>query len=75
MNPAQRLQQTWQRVQSLDVGIPSPCVSVCTMDAQSGLCDGCLRSLQEIADWSVLPDAQKKALWPVLVARAKARFG
>jgi len=71
VTPAQRLEQTWQRVQAADEGIPSPCVSVCTMDAETGWCDGCLRSLPEIAHWSVLSDAEKKALWPVLVERAK----
>ena len=32
--------------------VPSPCISVCRMDAASGLCEGCLRTLDEIAAWS-----------------------
>ncbi len=31
--------------------VPSPCVNVCQMDPQTGLCRGCLRTLDEIADW------------------------
>jgi predicted Fe-S protein YdhL (DUF1289 family) len=31
--------------------VPSPCVNVCQMDAQTGLCRGCLRTLDEIAGW------------------------
>ena len=31
--------------------MPSPCVNVCQMDPQTGLCCGCLRTLAEIADW------------------------
>ncbi len=31
--------------------VPSPCVNVCQMDPQTGLCRGCLRTLAEIADW------------------------
>lgn len=31
--------------------IPSPCVNVCQMDPGSGLCLGCLRTLDEIAGW------------------------
>lgn len=31
--------------------VPSPCVNVCQMDSQTGLCLGCLRTLDEIADW------------------------
>lgn len=31
--------------------VPSPCVNVCQMDPASGLCRGCLRTLDEIASW------------------------
>lgn len=31
--------------------IPSPCVGVCRLDATTGLCEGCLRTVQEIARW------------------------
>jgi uncharacterized protein len=31
--------------------VPSPCVNICQMDPQSGLCRGCLRTLDEIAGW------------------------
>lgn len=30
---------------------PSPCVGICVIDPQTGLCDGCLRTLDEIAAW------------------------
>ncbi|OJW47467.1 MAG: DUF1289 domain-containing protein [Candidatus Accumulibacter sp. 66-26] len=30
----------------------SPCINVCRMDAESGLCTGCLRTLDEIAGWA-----------------------
>lgn len=30
----------------------SPCINVCRMDAESGLCAGCLRTLDEIAGWA-----------------------
>nr|WP_313633843.1 DUF1289 domain-containing protein [Brevundimonas naejangsanensis] len=36
--------------------IASPCVMVCTVDGASGLCLGCLRTLQEIATWSRMTD-------------------
>ncbi len=29
----------------------SPCVGVCSIDLESGLCIGCLRSSSEIAKW------------------------
>jgi uncharacterized protein len=49
--------------------VPSPCISVCTMDAQTGLCIGCYRTLDEIAAWSGLDDARKRALWQRLLER------
>lgn len=52
--------------------VPSPCISVCRMDAASGWCEGCLRTLDEIAAWSVLDDDQKRAVWRLLPQRREA---
>ena len=41
----------------------SPCISVCRMDANSGLCEGCFRTLEEIAGWSGLDDAGRLSIW------------
>ena len=41
------------------MSVPSPCINVCRMDAQSGLCEGCLRTVDEIAGWAAAPDEQK----------------
>ncbi len=38
---------------------PSPCINICRMDEASGWCEGCLRTLDEIACWSLLDDAEK----------------
>ena len=32
--------------------IDSPCVNICEMDATTGLCLGCARTIDEIAVWS-----------------------
>jgi predicted Fe-S protein YdhL (DUF1289 family) len=53
--------------------IPSPCISVCRMDTRTGLCEGCLRTLDEIAAWSVLDDAAKRAVWKLLPQRRATR--
>ena len=50
--------------------VPSPCVSVCRMDADSGLCQGCLRTLDEIAGWSTMDDAAKRTIWLHIGRRA-----
>jgi len=48
---------------------PSPCINVCRMDEASGLCEGCLRTLDEIALWSVLDEEDKRAVWASLAQR------
>lgn len=52
--------------------VPSPCVSVCRMDARTGLCEGCYRTIDEIARWSALPDAERRAVWRAIAARRAA---
>jgi predicted Fe-S protein YdhL (DUF1289 family) len=49
--------------------IPSPCTSVCRMDSRTGLCEGCMRTLDEIAQWSTMPSSQKMAVWDALARR------
>jgi uncharacterized protein len=39
--------------------IESPCIKVCTMDAASGLCAGCGRTLDEIARWGSMTDEER----------------
>ena len=49
--------------------IASPCVMVCTVDGASGLCLGCLRTLQEIATWSRMTDEGRAAVMADLPGR------
>lgn len=53
-------------------GIRSPCVSVCRIDAATGFCEGCFRTLDEIAAWGSLPDAQRQAVWDEIGRRRAA---
>jgi hypothetical protein len=52
-------------------GVPSPCVNVCMMSAVTGYCEGCQRTIAEIAGWSACSDLQKR----VVLARLPARKG
>jgi uncharacterized protein len=52
--------------------VASPCISVCKMDDATGWCAGCLRTLDEIALWSVLDDDDKRAVWVELSHRRVA---
>lgn len=46
-----------------DAAPPSPCISLCKMDPDSGLCQGCLRTIDEIIQWSAADDDYKRAVW------------
>lgn len=52
--------------------VPSPCINVCRMDGKTGWCEGCLRTLDEIAAWGALDDAAKRSVWTLLPARREA---
>jgi prolyl-tRNA editing enzyme YbaK/EbsC (Cys-tRNA(Pro) deacylase)/predicted Fe-S protein YdhL (DUF1289 family) len=49
--------------------VPSPCISVCRMHAASELCEGCLRTMYEIAAWSGMDDEDKKQVWAQIARR------
>jgi predicted Fe-S protein YdhL (DUF1289 family) len=42
--------------------VESPCVGVCVVDGASGLCEGCLRTLEEIALWGGSSAAQRQEI-------------
>ncbi|MFX1763258.1 DUF1289 domain-containing protein [Paraburkholderia sp. A1RI-2L] len=48
---------------------PSPCINVCRMHEPSGLCEGCLRTIDEIVAWSTLDHAAKRAVWDAIETR------
>ena len=50
----------------------SPCVNVCQMDPDSGLCLGCRRTLREIADWLEMTPDEKRAVLERVAQRAPA---
>lgn len=66
-----RLQSIWTRSQGRP-GVVSPCIAVCRMSAETGYCQGCHRSLDEIAAWSVMEDDAKRAVWQAVLAREAA---
>ncbi len=42
--------------------IATPCVKICVVDGESGLCMGCYRTLAEVAAWASLDDATRAAI-------------
>ena len=49
--------------------VASPCIDVCRMDSANDLCQGCLRTLAEIAGWAQMDAAAKRAVWTRLAQR------
>ena len=49
--------------------IRTPCVQVCAVDGESGLCLGCYRTLPEIAGWAKLSEAERDSLMAELTSR------
>jgi predicted Fe-S protein YdhL (DUF1289 family) len=49
--------------------VKSPCIKVCQMDPARGLCIGCCRTLDEIARWGAMNDAERESVLSVLEKR------
>jgi predicted Fe-S protein YdhL (DUF1289 family) len=47
----------------------SPCVRLCTLDPDSGICVGCGRTLAEIGNWMRYSDDERRAIMALLPAR------
>lgn len=44
------------------MSIDSPCVSLCHIDPETGTCEGCGRTLDEIRAWKLADDGQKSEI-------------
>lgn len=51
----------------------SPCVNICVLDPVSGLCRGCGRTLDEIAQWTRLDNAERARITSEAPGRLLAR--
>jgi len=49
--------------------VKSPCNNVCQLDPKSGLCIGCARTLDEIARWAEMSDAERERVMAELPRR------
>jgi len=54
--------------------VPSPCVSVCVVHPTLGLCEGCLRNIEEIGAWGQMPSAQQRQVWQHIQQRCAQRL-
>lgn len=51
--------------------ISSPCIRVCTLDPESGLCLGCGRTTEEITRWYRLTEEERLAVMATLDERLR----
>lgn len=56
----------------MDQPVSSPCIKVCAVSGQTGLCIGCGRTLAEIASWGGLDEPTRQAIMAELPARLSA---
>ena len=71
MNPHQTLMALAELAADPAHLVPSPCISVCRINPDDGLCLGCLRDIDEIAGWSRMDEDAKRAVWQSIRARAQ----
>ncbi|MGG7517520.1 DUF1289 domain-containing protein [Allorhizobium undicola] len=50
--------------------VSSPCIGICRIDPKAGLCEGCARSLAEIAAWSSLSESERRQIMALLAGRS-----
>lgn len=58
--------------------IESPCINVCVVHPEERICTGCLRTIDEIARWSRMEDAERAEIMEALpdrLPRLKKRRG
>lgn len=49
--------------------IKTPCIKVCVVDGESGLCMGCFRKLNEVAAWGRLSEGERDIILAELPER------
>jgi predicted Fe-S protein YdhL (DUF1289 family) len=59
------MDEVWKREE-----VQSPCVKICVIHPGERLCVGCLRSIDEIAQWSRLSPEERTRIMADLPARA-----
>ena len=47
----------------------TPCIKVCQMDPVRGVCIGCCRTLDEIARWGAMTEAERERVLAALPSR------
>ena len=57
------------------MSLPSPCISICQIDPETGNCVGCYRNRQEIARWPSMNLNEQAQLLQALKERRADKIG
>jgi len=49
--------------------LETPCVNICVLDPEAGLCLACGRSIHKIAGWAAMSDGERRAIMAELPGR------
>lgn len=59
-------------MESASVRTPSPCVGVCRIAAGTSLCEGCLRTVDEITAWRDASEGERRRIIARTLERRRA---
>jgi uncharacterized protein len=54
--------------------VSSPCIRVCLLDPETGLCEGCGRTREEITRWYRMPEEERQRIMAELPERMRQAF-
>ena len=54
--------------------VSSPCIRVCTLDPETGLCEGCGRTREEITRWYRISEEERLSIIAELPERMRQAF-
>jgi hypothetical protein len=54
------------------LAVTSPCIGICAVDDETGRCDGCARTLDEIAGWTAMGPERREQVMGELPGRKNA---
>lgn len=52
--------------------VSTPCIKICVVDPRTRLCRGCGRTLDEIARWASMSEAERRRVMAGLTDRLRA---
>jgi predicted Fe-S protein YdhL (DUF1289 family) len=54
------------------IPVNSPCIGICVINAETGYCLGCMRTIDEISNWARLPRDRRAEIIDQLESRRQS---